>query len=108
MSTKNARTLSIRLDATETENLAKFEQATGIDGVSLGRNALRACLTYFQQGGTITFPLVLQPTPQNEKPSTTHADGLTADIAHLTRQKSHLNEPESEYKAPAVDKKKAS
>jgi hypothetical protein len=68
MSTKNARTLSIRLDASETENLAKFEQATGIDGVSLGRNALRACLAYFNKGGTITFPLVLNPKAATEIP----------------------------------------
>jgi hypothetical protein len=108
MSTKNARTLSIRLDATENENLTKFEETTGIDGVSLGRNALRACLTYFQHGGTITFPLVLQPKPQSEKPSITHADGIAADIAHSSRQKAHLNEPESEYKAPTDPKKKAS
>jgi hypothetical protein len=108
MSTKNARTLSIRLDATETENLAKFEDTTGIDGVSLGRNALRACLTYFQQGGTITFPLILQPNAQSEKPTTTHASGLAADIAHLTRQKAHLNEPENQYKAAPSSQKKAS
>lgn len=68
MSTKNARTLSIRLDAAETENLAKFEKETGIDGVSLGRNALRACLAYFNEGGTITFPLVLSPASATKIP----------------------------------------
>jgi hypothetical protein len=61
MSPKNARTLSIRLDATDTAALADFEDRTGVDGVTLGRNALRACISYFQSGGTITFPLVLLP-----------------------------------------------
>jgi hypothetical protein len=61
MSTKNARTLSIRLDTTDAADLADFEQRTGIDGVTLGRNAIRACIAYFKAGGSIAFPLHLTP-----------------------------------------------
>jgi hypothetical protein len=68
MSTKTARTLSIRLDQTDTQHLADFEDRTGVDGVTLGRNALRACLAYFQAGGTITFPLVLNPAHSGTDP----------------------------------------
>jgi hypothetical protein len=61
MSTKNARTLSIRLDTQDAADLADFEQRTGIDAVSLGRNAIRACIAHFKQGGSIAFPLHLTP-----------------------------------------------
>ena len=71
MSTKNARTLSIRLDAADTASLQDFEGRTGIDGVTLGRNALRACIKYFQAGGTITFPLVLRPAVEYGAPEQT-------------------------------------
>lgn len=61
MSTKNGRTLSLRLDQHETERLAKFEAGTGVDGVTLGRNALKSCLDHFFSGGQISFPFRLVP-----------------------------------------------
>lgn len=59
MSTKNARILGIRLDATDAARVAKFEQDTHIEGVSLARAALKAALSYYEQHGSLALPLRL-------------------------------------------------
>jgi len=57
MSTKNARTLGLRLDAVDDARLTRFEEATAIEGVSLARAALKAALTQFERKGSLTLPL---------------------------------------------------
>lgn len=57
MSTKNARILGIRLDEHDAQRVAKFEQQTHIEGVSLARAALRSALDYYETTGTLTLPL---------------------------------------------------
>lgn len=59
MSLKNARTLGIRLDQSETDRLQKFETETTMDGVSLARAALKAALTYYEETGSISLPLYI-------------------------------------------------
>ncbi len=49
MSTKNARTLGIRLDEKTNARLEQFEQATLIEGVSLARAALIAALDSYER-----------------------------------------------------------
>lgn len=57
MKTKNARILGIRLDAGDAQRLAHFERTTHVEGVALGRAALRAALDRFEATGTLTLPL---------------------------------------------------
>jgi hypothetical protein len=57
MSLKNARTLGIRLDQIDNERLEKFERETTMDGVSLARASLKAALNYYEETGSISFPL---------------------------------------------------
>lgn len=63
MSLKNARTLGLRLDHTENERLHKFETETNIDAVALTRAALKAALTYYEDTGSISFPLYISSKP---------------------------------------------
>lgn len=68
MSNTPDRTLSIRLGPLK-DRLERFENTTGIDGVTLGRNAIRACLDHFESGGIISFPFKLVPaSPDNITP----------------------------------------
>lgn len=53
------RNLGIRLDVALTERLEAFERRTGVSGVTLGRNAIEAALTFFEAHGKISFPLVV-------------------------------------------------
>lgn len=53
------RNLGIRLDAPLSARLEHFEQSTGVGAATLGRNALIAALDYFDQHGSISFPLRL-------------------------------------------------
>ncbi|WP_395739330.1 hypothetical protein [Prosthecobacter sp.] len=59
MSTKNARTLGLRLDAADDARLAKFEEETHIEGVSLARASLKASLSAYEQRGALSLPLVV-------------------------------------------------
>lgn len=59
------RNLGIRLDIELTRRLEAFERGTGVSGVTLGRNAIEAALTFFEANGKITFPLVvIDESPQ--------------------------------------------
>jgi hypothetical protein len=59
MSIKNARILGIRLDETDASRVAKFENETSIEGVSLARAALKAALAYYEEVGSINVPIKL-------------------------------------------------
>lgn len=75
MKLKNARTLGIRLDATDTQRIDKFEMTTHIEAVSLARAALKAALTTFEATGSLTLPLrISDSTVPQVKPSTSKAD----------------------------------
>jgi len=68
MSTKNARTLGIRLDETDAQRLAHFEATTQIEAVSLARAALKAALNTFDEHGTLTLPLYIVTQNPASKP----------------------------------------
>lgn len=51
------RNLGVRLDPALTERLKRFEKRTGVNGATLGRNAIEAALNWFDRHGTIMFPL---------------------------------------------------
>lgn len=57
MSTKTARQLGIRLDPEQSKRVTDFEAQTGVEGVTLFRNAGLAALTYFEEHKEIRFPL---------------------------------------------------
>jgi hypothetical protein len=57
---KNARQLGLRLDERDAARLAAFER-TGVEGVSLARAALQACLNFFEEHGYLSLPLEIQP-----------------------------------------------
>lgn len=79
MSIKNARILGVRLDAADTERIAKFETETCIEGVSLARAALRAALAYYETHGTLTLPLevVSKSAPGKTTPASGKESGST-------------------------------
>jgi len=66
MSTKNARILGIRLDQKTNARLVRFENATLIEGVSLARAALIAALETYERHGSLTLPLKIISSAQNE------------------------------------------
>jgi hypothetical protein len=67
MSTKNARTLGIRLDETDATLLKRYEDETTMEGVGLARAALKAALRYYQAHGEITVPLQVVPTSKRTR-----------------------------------------
>lgn len=67
MNTKNARTLGVRLDATDTARISKFETETSIEAVSLARAALKAALTAFETTGHLSLPLYVTDQPSSEQ-----------------------------------------
>lgn len=70
MSLKNARTLGLRLDSVDAERVAKFEQETTIEAVSLARAALKAALDYYEANGEISIPLRLTISGSKQQAST--------------------------------------
>jgi hypothetical protein len=66
MSTKNARILGIRLDQKTNARLVRFENTTLIEGVSLARAALIAALETYERHGSLTLPLKIISSAQNE------------------------------------------
>jgi hypothetical protein len=74
MSTKNARTLGIRLDEHTNARLLRFEAATLIEGVSLARAALIAALDAYEADNSLTLPLRItdsRPPPLGPLPPRT-------------------------------------
>lgn len=69
MSTKNARQVGIRFDAAANARLTRFEASTGVEAVTLARNATLACLDFFEQHGYLSFPIVVVPKKPNAAPS---------------------------------------
>lgn len=57
--TPQNRNLGIRLDAPLSARLEQFEERTGVGAATLGRNALIAALNYFENHGSISFPLLI-------------------------------------------------
>lgn len=96
MSTKNARTLGIRLDEKTNARLVKFEEATLIEGVSLARAALIAALDSFEANQSLTLPLKIVSATQ-EPFVRDYVKTLDA-VAFKTRPHS-FNEPSAEYEA---------
>lgn len=56
-----SRNLGIRLDGPLSARLNHFENETGIEGTTLGRQLLDAALEYYERNGAITFPLAVIP-----------------------------------------------
>lgn len=71
MTPKTARQLGIRLDPEQSQRVAAFEAQTGVEGVTLFRNAGLAALTYFEDHKEISFPLRIISIAAGGKDSTT-------------------------------------
>lgn len=56
-----ARNLAIRLTPELAERLRNLENATGIEGVTLGRILLNAALDYFENHEELPLPLAVVP-----------------------------------------------
>ena len=65
MSTKNHRTLGVRLDEHDNTRHAQYERETHDEGVSLARASLRAALDYFEANGSIILPLRITDAAKN-------------------------------------------
>ena len=76
------RNMGLRLDPILSSTLAEFENSTGVEGTTLARNSLKAALTYWQQHGHISFPLVL-----SEASTGTHSTGTHSTGTHSTEKK---------------------
>lgn len=51
------KTLGVRIDADTVQRLEEFQERTGVEPVTLTRNAMLAALDYFEEHGTIVFPI---------------------------------------------------
>lgn len=57
------KVIGMRVDQETERRLAHFEQVTGVESVTLARNATIAALDYFETHGRISFPLILIEPP---------------------------------------------
>jgi hypothetical protein len=58
------RNLATRLKGPLKDRVAHFEATTGVEGTTLVTNLLEAAMNYFDEHGSITFPLVVVPQKQ--------------------------------------------
>ena len=61
MNTK-PRNLGVRLDSSLARRLERFESLTGVEATKLARSCLEAALDHFDRHGSITFPLIVEPS----------------------------------------------
>lgn len=54
---RKTKVIGIRVDQEVDERLLNFEAATGIERVTLARNAMLAALDFFDRNGRVSFPL---------------------------------------------------
>jgi len=65
--TAKTKVIGVRVDEATDARLAKFERETGVERVTLARNAMIAALDYYDRAGRISFPLVLVEPVQPPK-----------------------------------------
>lgn len=103
MSEKTSRNLGVRLDSITTSRLLALENSTGIDGVTVAREGLKAVLDYFEAHGQLIFPLQMmpktaadgvlhRPKDEPEKPGKVRVKVSSADYA-LGKAKSEGKRP---------------
>ena len=93
MSKPNERNLGVRLDAETTARLSKFEQTTGVEGTTLARNCILAGLNYFEENGSITFPVEIVSLRRTNisdrnRPGTWEGDDIAEQPAAYRTEKS--------------------
>lgn len=54
---RKTKVIGVRVDEEVDERLLHFEAKTGIERVTLARNALLAALNFYEENGKISFPL---------------------------------------------------
>ena len=54
---RKTKVIGVRVDGEVDERLQHFEANTGIERVTLARNALLAALNFYEKNGKISFPL---------------------------------------------------
>ncbi|GAA5141295.1 hypothetical protein GCM10023213_25180 [Prosthecobacter algae] len=112
MSKKDARTLGLRLDANDTSRVAKFENETSIEGVSLARAALKAALDCYEENGEISVPLRFSIAPSKQQAPTVKPgqNAKPVDFSNITPlPKQHLAaEDEGSVEADQSQPKKVS
>lgn len=86
MNTKNARTLGVRLDATDTARISKFEAETNIEAVSLARAALKAALTAFETTGHLSLPLYVTDQPSSEQARMLKVAQTVETLSHAVKK----------------------
>jgi len=67
------QTLSTRVDEKLVERLNRFEAQTGVEKASLVRVAITAALDFYEQNGSISFPLFIADATQRPTSSKTGA-----------------------------------
>jgi hypothetical protein len=60
---RKTKVIGVRVDEGVDQRLLHFEAKTGIERVTLARNALLAALDFYEVNGRITFPLQLIEGP---------------------------------------------
>lgn len=59
---EKTKVLGVRLEAQIYSRLQRFEDETDIEKVALARAAIVACLNYFDEHGSLAFPLQIVPS----------------------------------------------
>jgi hypothetical protein len=72
--TTKSKVIGVRVDPATDARLAKFETETGVERVTLARNAMLAALDYYEKRGRISFPLLLIEPTQHPTSSKTGED----------------------------------
>lgn len=64
---RKTKLIGVRIDEATDLRLSEFEKRTGVERVTLARNAMLAALLYYETTGRISFPLVLVEPNQPSK-----------------------------------------
>lgn len=57
MNENKTKVIGVRVDVHTDTRLSRFEAETGVERVTLARNAILAALIYYDETGKISFPL---------------------------------------------------
>lgn len=66
---EKTKVLGVRLETSVYDRLQSFENATDVEKVTLARAAIIACLNYFDEHGSLAFPLQITPVDSTPRPT---------------------------------------
>jgi len=64
---EKTKVLGVRLETSIYNRLQQFEDDTDVEKVTLARAAIIACLDYFEDNGSLAFPLKIVPASGSKK-----------------------------------------